>query len=81
MSEMFDLIIRNTDIKKFYLSTNKNYRITRAGGNNDHLIVKTPIIISYILPFKVSCYLGVLIWIFHLHEEERKMYFVIFIHS
>ena len=69
MSEMFDLIIRNTDIKKFYLSTNKNYRITRAGGNNDHLIVKTPIIISHILPFKVSCYLGVLIWIFHLLEE------------
>ena len=44
MSEMFDLIIRNTDIKKLFLGTNKNYLTTQARANDDHLIVITTII-------------------------------------
>ena len=37
----------------------KSYRLTCAGGNDNHLIVKTSIIIFNLLPLRISCYLGV----------------------
>ena len=54
---MFDLIIKNTDIKKLFLGMKKSYRLTRAGGNDNHLIVKTSIITFNLLPLRITCYL------------------------